>query len=230
MSFLQSILEQDKELFLYLNGFHSDFWDTIMMLVTRQETWIPLFIVIIYFFIRNYRLKAVIILLGVALVILGADQLAGLLKVSVQRLRPGHDPSISELVHNVMGKGGLYSFVSAHAANSVALLVFTSRIFKRRSFYFLMLTWTLLFIYSRIYVGVHYPLDLLCGALLGWGVGYSVFKLMMFIENHFFYTRSPKIEKTSLSAEQSGIIWIVYLVLIATMFIISYLLHHFNIL
>lgn len=228
MSFFQSILEWDRDLFLYLNGFHSDFWDTIMMLITRKETWVPLYITLLYFIIKNYRIKSILIIVALALVVLGADQLAGLLKVTVQRLRPVHDPAIESLVHNVLHKGGLYGFVSAHAANSVAILVFTSRVFKRRSYYFMMLIWTLLFCYTRIYSGVHYPLDLLGGALLGWGVGYGVFKLMMFIENHFFYTRSPKIEKTALSTEQSGAVWLVYAVLMAGMFITTYLLHHYN--
>ena len=228
MVFFQSILEWDKDLFLYLNSFHSDFWDTFMMLMTRKETWVPLYLTLLYFFIRNYRTKAILIIVAVALVIAGADQLAGLLKITVQRLRPVHDPAIANLVHNVLHKGGLYGFVSAHAANSVAILVFTSRIFKRRSYYIMMLIWTLIFCYTRIYSGVHYPLDLFGGALLGWGVGYGVFKLMMFVENHFFYTRSPKIEKTSLSSEQAGTIWLVYLVLMATVFITTYLLHHYN--
>ena len=228
MGFLQSILELDKELFLYLNGFYSDYWDTVMMLITRKETWVPLYLTLLYFIIKNYRIKAVLIIVAIALVVLGADQLAGLLKVTVQRLRPVHDPAIEHIVHNVLHKGGLYGFVSAHAANSVAILVFTSRVFKRRSYYFVMLIWTLMFCYTRIYSGVHYPLDLLGGALLGWGVGYGVFKLMIFIENHFFYTWSPRIEKTSLSPEQSGSVWLVYLVLMAGMFITSHLLHHYN--
>ncbi len=228
MSFFQGILEWDKEVFLYLNGFFSDYWDTIMMLITRKESWVPLFVVLLYFFIKNYRTKSILIIIGLALVVLGADQLAGLLKVTVQRLRPVHDPAIEHLVHNVLHKGGLYGFVSAHAANSVAILVFTSRIFKRRSYYFMMLTWVLIFCYSRIYSGVHYPLDLLGGALLGWGVGYAVFKLMMFIENHFFYSRSPKIEKTSLSTIQAGTVWLVYLVTLSGMLITSTLLHRYD--
>ena len=228
MAVLQNILEWDKELFLYLNSFHSDFWDTIMLMVTRKETWIPLYVIILWYFIRNYRTKSILIIIGLALLILASDQLAGLLKITIQRLRPVHDPGIESLVHNVLRKGGLYGFVSAHAANSVAILVFTSRIFKRRSYYVLMLLWTLMFCYSRIYSGVHYPLDLLGGALLGWGVGYGLFKLVMFVENHFFYTRSPKIEKTALQPEQSGIIWLVFSVLLVTVIIVSYLLHHYN--
>jgi undecaprenyl-diphosphatase len=228
MVLLQHILEWDKELFLYLNGFHSDFWDTIMLMVTRKETWIPLYAIVLWYFIRNYRTKSILIIFGLALLILVSDQLSGLLKDTIQRFRPVHEPAIENLVHNVLRKGGLYGFVSAHAANSVAILVFTSRIFKRRSYYTLMLLWALMFCYSRIYSGVHYPLDLLGGALLGWGVGYAVFKLMIFVEIHFFYARSPKIEKVALQKRQSGTIWLVFSVLMATVFIVSYLLHHYN--
>ena len=228
MDFLQHILEWDKELFLYLNSFHTDFWDTIMLLITRKETWIPLYAIILWYFLKNYRTKTILIIIGLVLVVLGADQLSNLLKITVQRLRPVHDTEISHLVHNVLRKGGLYGFVSAHAANSVAILVFTSRIFKHKGFYVLMLIWTLLFCYSRIYSGVHYPLDLLGGALLGWGVGFLVFKLMMFVENHFFFSRSPKIEKTMLQDKQLGTIWLVFIVLLSTAFIVSGLLHHYN--
>ncbi|WP_340113590.1 phosphatase PAP2 family protein [Maribellus mangrovi] len=228
MAFLQHILEWDKELFLYLNSFHSDFWDTIMLTITRKETWVPLYAIIIWYFIRNYRIKSILIIIALALLVLAADQFSGLLKDTIQRFRPVHEPAIENVVHNVLRKGGLYGFVSAHAANSVAILVFTSRIFKRRSYYILMMLWTLMFCYSRIYSGVHYPLDLLGGALLGWGAGYGIYKLMMFVENHFFFSRSPKIEKTALPEQQSGIIWLVFFVLLVTVFIVSYLLHHYN--
>ncbi len=82
--------------------------------------------------------------------------------------------------------------------------------------------------YSRIYSGVHYPLDLLGGALLGWIVGIVVYKFMMFVENHFFFSRSPKIERTALSAIQSGIVWLVFITVVATVFIQTYILHHYD--
>ncbi|MFV0267072.1 MAG: phosphatase PAP2 family protein [Draconibacterium sp.] len=228
MGFLDTILEWDKELFLYLNSFYNDFWDTIMMLVTRQETWFPFFAIILFYFIKNYRSKAILIVIGLALVVLGADQISGLMKAGFQRLRPVHDPSIEHLVHNVLRKGGMYGFVSAHAANSVAILVFTSLIFKQRGYTLLLFLWAAVFSYSRIYSGVHYPFDILGGTLLGVGVGLLVFKLTMFVENHFFYTRSPKIEKTALRGEESGIIWLVFASLVATVFIVTYLLHRYN--
>ena len=228
MEFLQNITEWDKELFLFLNGFHSDFWDTVMLMFTRKETWLPFYAIILWYFVRNYRSKAVLIIIALALLVLVSDQLSGLLKDTFQRLRPVYEPSIEHLVHNVLRKGGRYGFVSAHAANSVAILVFTSRIFKNRSYYVLLLVWTLVFCYSRIYSGVHYPLDLFGGALLGWGVGVLVFKLLMFVENHFFFSRSPKIEKTRLPVFQSGIICLVFGVVVSTVFIVTYILHHYN--
>ncbi len=228
MEFLQNILDIDKELFLYLNSFYNDFWDTIMLMITRKETWFPFYCIILFYIFKNYRSKSLLIILSLILVIAAADQFSGLMKVGFHRFRPVHEPAIADLVHNVLRKGGLYGFVSAHAANSVAILVFTSRIFKSKSYYFLMLFWALLFMYSRIYGGVHYPLDILGGATLGWIIGILVYKLMMFIENHFFFSRSPKIVRTELSATQSGIIYLVFVVVMAGVFIQTYILHHYN--
>uniref|UniRef100_UPI003216866C phosphatase PAP2 family protein n=1 Tax=uncultured Draconibacterium sp. TaxID=1573823 RepID=UPI003216866C len=228
MEILQNILEADKELFLYLNSFFNDFWDTIMLLVTRKETWFPFYAIILFYIIKNYRSKSVLIILALVLLILASDQLSVLMKVTIQRFRPVHEPAIQDLVHNVLRKGGLYGFVSSHAANSFALFAFTSRIFKNKSYSLLLLFWALLFCYSRIYSGVHYPLDILGGATLGWLIGVLIYKLLMFVENHFFFSRSPKIEKTALLRGQSGIIWLVFVVLMITVFISTHLLHYYN--
>jgi undecaprenyl-diphosphatase len=221
-------MELDKELFLYLNSFYSDFWDTIMLLVTRKETWFPFYFVILFYIFKNYRSKSWIIILGLVLLVVAADQFSGLMKVGFHRFRPVYEPSIASLVHNVLRKGGQYGFVSAHAANSVAILVFTSRIFKNRSYFFLMLFWVVLFCYSRIYSGVHYPLDILGGVILGWLVGVLVYKLVMFVENRFLFLRTPKIENTVLAQSQTGIIGLVFTVLMVTVFIVTGLLHHYN--
>lgn len=228
MEWLQHILEIDKELFLFLNRFHNDFWDTIMLMVTRKETWVPFYGIILFFFVRNYRSKAILILLFLALAILASDQVSVLLKETVQRLRPVHEPAVQNLVHNVLRKGGLYGFVSSHAANSFAILMFTAKIFKNRSYSFLLILWAVLFSYSRIYAGVHYPIDILGGAILGLLLGYLFYKILMFVENHFFIVRPPRIEKTKLSARQSGIVYLVFAVLLLTVFIVTYLLHHYG--
>lgn len=228
MGILQQILEWDRELFLFLNGFHNDYWDTIMLMITRKETWLPFYLVIIYYFIKNYRKKTWLIMLLLVITIVASDQVSVLIKETVQRLRPVHEPDLETLAHNVLRKGGLYGFVSSHAANTFAIFVFTSKIFKNRWYGFLLFIWAVVVSYSRIYSGVHYPLDIIGGALIGWGAGYVFFKLLLFIENHFFLTSQPKIEKTRLAAFDFGIIVLVTLVLLSTVFITSGILHYYG--
>jgi undecaprenyl-diphosphatase len=228
MEWFQKILDYDIQAFLFLNGFHSDFWDTVMLMVTRKETWLPLYLVILFFFIKDYKSKSLLIILFLVLTIVSSDQISVLIKESVQRLRPVYNPAIEDLVHNVLRKGGKHGFVSSHAANSFAIFVFTSRIFKNRRYGWLMFFWALLLCYSRIYSGVHYPLDLLGGGILGWLLGEIFYKIMMFFENHFFIARFPKIEKTMLAHQQAGTILLVFSVLSATVLIMTSILHYYN--
>jgi undecaprenyl-diphosphatase len=228
MKWLQYILEIDKELFLYLNSLHTPFWDTVMLMVTRKETWIPFFAIILFFIIKNYRSKALPVMIIIALAILFSDQLSVLLKENIQRFRPVHDPVIGPLVHNVLRKGSLYGFVSSHAANGFAIFVFTSRLFKNPGYSILLFFWAVLFSYSRIYSGVHYPLDIIGGAVLGWGIGILCFKLLMLVENHFLLSGTPRILKTKLTTAQSGIIYLVFMVLATTVFIVTAILHHYG--
>ncbi len=228
MEWFQKILDYDTQVFLYLNGFFNDFFDTIMLMVTRKETWLPFFAVILYFFIKNYRSKSLLIIVFLALTILASDQISVFIKETVGRLRPVYNPAIEHMVHNVLRKGAKYGFVSSHAANSFAILIFTARIFKNWRYSLLMSFWALLFCYSRIYSGVHYPLDILGGAVLGWLLGTFFFKTMMFIENHFFIARPPKVEKTRLENGQVGIVFLVFGVLATTVLVMAYILHHYN--
>ncbi len=228
MEWLQNILEIDKELFLSLNSLHNPFWDTIMLMVTRKETWIPFFAIILFFIVKNYRSKALPIIILLTLAILVSDQMSVLLKDNIQRFRPVHDPVIGSLVHNVLRKGSLYGFVSSHAANGFAIFIFTSGLFKNRRYSVLLLFWALLFSYSRIYSGVHYPLDILGGAILGYIIGVGCYKLLVVFENRYFNKRQPKISMTKLENSQSLIIYLVFLVLMTTVFIVSSILHHYD--
>jgi len=228
MEWLQHILEIDRGLFLYLNSLHTDFWDTVMLMITRKESWFPFYAILIFYIIKIYRKKALPILFFIALTILVSDQLSVVMKDLFQRLRPVYDPAIEALVHNVLRKGSLYGFVSSHATNAFAIFAFTTRIFKNRSYWFLLLFWALLFSYSRIYSGVHYPLDILGGAILGWLVGFLFFKLLMYTENHFFISGFPVIEKTKLSNQQSSVIYLVFGVLSISVLTTAYILHHYG--
>jgi undecaprenyl-diphosphatase len=228
MELIQRILELDRELFLFLNSFHSDFWDTIMLMITRKEPWIPFYLVIIFFILKNYRSKAWIVLIFIGLTILLSDQISVFMKESIQRFRPVHEPKIEHLVHNVLRKGSLYGFVSSHAANVFAFFAFSTRLFKNRNFWLLMLFWAVIVSFSRIYSGVHYPLDITGGALLGWLIGIGTFKMLMFMEIRFFLAKNPKIENTHLTSFQLGQIFLVFAVLSATVFIVTYILHHYN--
>ena len=228
MELFEKILELDTNIFLYLNSLHSNFWDTIMLMVTRKEPWFPFFGVILFYIIKNFRSKAWLIFLFIGITIFLSDQVSVFLKESIQRFRPVHNPEIEHLVHNVLRKGSLYGFVSSHAANVFAVFAFSIRLFRNRGFWLLMLFWALLVSYSRIYSGVHYPLDLIGGGLLGWLIGVGVFKLMMLVEVYFFLARKPNIETTNLTAGQMGIVFLVFCVLSVTVFIVSYLLHHYQ--
>lgn len=230
MEFLQKILTLDTELFLFLNSFHNQFWDHVMLMITRQETWLPFFLVILYLIIKNYRAKSVLIIIMLSVTILMSDQLSVLLKETIQRLRPVYDPQIDNLVHNVFRKGGLYGFVSSHAANSFAIFYFTHRLFRNKGYSFLLFFWALLMSYSRIYLGVHYPLDILGGAVLGWLTGLITYKILMFIEVHFFLTGNPKIYNTNLKSAQSGLLLFVICMIIVTAITVLYILKHYNIL
>jgi len=228
MEWLQYILEIDKELFLFLNSLHNPFWDTIMLMVTRKETWIPFYVIILYFIIKNYRSKALPIIIMLTITILASDQISVILKDNIQRLRPVHDPVIGPLVHNVLRKGSQYGFVSSHAANGFAIFAFTASIFKNRNYWYLLLFWAILFSYSRIYSGVHYPLDILGGAVLGWAIGVGFYKLLVLVENRYIKERQPKISSTKLENSQSVIIYLVFFVLVTTVFIVSSILHHYG--
>lgn len=228
MNLLKNILEIDKELFLYLNSFHSDFWDTIMLMVTRKETWVPFFAIIIFFVVRNSPKNALLVLLFLAILIVVTDQFSVILKESIQRLRPVHDPEIGPLVHNVLRKGGLHGFVSSHAANSFAIFAFTSRFFKNRLYSGLILFWAVIFSHSRIYSGVHYPLDILGGAILGLIVGEALFRIYLYVLNLKFFTRFKNNDTQALTSVQVSVIFLVFAVLLVTVFVTSGILHHYN--
>jgi len=161
MEFINLLKSWDKALFLYLNGIHSPLWDYTMTLFTLTSTWL-LFYGLIFFFVgKKYDKKSLFIFVSLALLILCSDQLAGLLKHTIQRLRPSNDPAVSPFTHVFFNKGGEFGFVSAHAANLFAFATFTIRLFKNTRYTWFILFWASIIVYSRIYLGLHYPGDIL---------------------------------------------------------------------
>jgi undecaprenyl-diphosphatase len=142
-----------------------------------------MYLLIAYLMIRKYKMNSLLMLLFVGLVIVLCDQTAsGLLKNLVQRLRPSHEPSLAGLVHlSKAGTGGLYGFVSSHAANVFGLATFLHFVlgqqFKPLKYW--LFIWAFLVSYSRIYNGVHYPGDVIVGGLIGAGYGYLFAKLFL---------------------------------------------------
>jgi undecaprenyl-diphosphatase len=185
----------DKELLLLLNGFHTDSLDPLVMLVTRTDFWIPLYLVLLFLIFKNYNKKGWLVLAGVALTVLLADQVtSGLMKPYFQRLRPSNEPALEGVLHLVDSyRGGLYGFASSHAANTtgVALIVFL----VLRNFYkwiWVIFIWAFVMSYTRIYLGVHYPGDIIVGAMIGLASGYAGFGFYLFLKRKFPGNKAPE--------------------------------------
>lgn len=167
---MREIINQlDTRLFLWLNGQHAPWLDPIMVWITERNSWFPGYALLIGWLVYRYRRQAIGLILTLALAVTLSDQTASaLLKPLTHRLRPCHEPALQALIHPVMDCGGLYGFASSHAANAFALAMgiwlLMGKSYPVAKWLFL---WAFLVAYSRVYVGAHYPLDILAGAGIG---------------------------------------------------------------
>ena len=168
----------DTQAFLALNGLHAPYFDAFMKLFTGKWIWVPMYAAVLFAVVRNYRWRQTLaVLVCVALAITIADQVcATLIRPEVCRLRPSNPENpLSEMVHIVGGyRGGSYGFPSCHAANSFALASFLTLLFANRKLSLFIFAWAVLNSYSRVYLGVHYPGDLLVGAIIGTAAGLAM--------------------------------------------------------
>ena len=195
---MDTILEIDKELLIWINSFHTDWLDPIMLIVTKTAFWTPLYLLFIYLIFKKLESHQWIAIAGAVLTVVLADQItSSIMKPLFQRLRPSHDPAIQNLLHLVANskgelyRGGLYGFASSHAANTFGISTYMWLLLKNKSKWIaLCFLWAAILTYTRLYLGVHFPGDILVGAIVGVLCGVLAYRL-------FLYTRRKRIENAT---------------------------------
>jgi undecaprenyl-diphosphatase len=199
---METILEIDKDLLIWINSFHRAWLDPVMLVITRTEFWSPLYLFFIYLIFTNLKPHAWLAMAGAILTILLADQItSSLMKPFFQRLRPSQDPTIQNLIHLVTDfdgtpyRGGLYGFASSHAANTFGISMFMWLVFKDHTRWIaLAFLWAASMTYTRLYLGAHFPGDILVGGSIGLLSGVAGWKF-------FNWLKTRREKKLTVSAQ-----------------------------
>ncbi|MXN92817.1 phosphatase PAP2 family protein [Flavobacterium sp. Sd200] len=183
---LEKLQQLDTDIFVYFNSLGSQTFDPFWEMITRFYYWIPVFAVVVYYAFKKLGKKHAFLVLGmVALVILFTDQTTNLIKFLVKRPRPCNNPEIADVIRAVQRRIS-FSFVSGHASNSMAVTFLAYNILKPYVKYIgLFFLWPFIFGYSRIYLGLHYPGDILCGYLYGLLTGWVIFLLYKYLRDRY---------------------------------------------
>lgn len=201
---MQTLINIDSQLFMMLNGSDSSFLDGIMMVITNGITWIPLYIALLLLVIKNNESMAQIVIFtscAIGCVLLSSVSAELIAKPLFERWRPSSDPLIKysvDVVNNY--RPGKYGFFSAHAANTFSLALYLSLWVKNKLFTSAMISWSLLNCYSRIYLGVHYPSDVVVGLLVGTIIAISFYIL----SRHLFFKISTNFNYISSQYSPTG--------------------------
>ena len=182
---LDRIKQIDTELLIFLNNLGNKSWDPLWVSITDKFTFLPLFILIIFFLFKKNGTKGLlVILLFISVLILFTDQFTNVVKDFTQRLRPCRLDELQSLLRDIDIRCGKYGFFSAHAANSISVTIFIINCVDESVKKFLnpvLILWVMIFSYSRIYLGVHYPLDTIFGLSFGILSGF----LFKYLYNYF---------------------------------------------
>ncbi len=184
---LEKIISIDKQLLVFLNSLGSTSYDSFWLFVTSQANWTPFFLLLLYLVHKKLGAKqTLIVVLFVSILLTINNTITELFKATFERLRPCNDPQIKDIIRNIKPSSS-YSFFSGHSSNTMAVFVFLYSIFKKQYKYFsLVILWPFVFAYSRIYLGLHFPTDILCGYLCGIIMGYLAFKLYQAVQKKYF--------------------------------------------
>ena len=181
----------DQQLFLFINSANSPFFDQVMNTISGKLIWVPLYLAILVFLGVKYKRKFLIILIFIILAATLSDQSSVIVKNIFHRLRPCHEPSLLAIVHLVKGEcGGIYGFVSSHATNSFDVALLSLSFIKKRWYSISIILWAGIISYSRVYLGVHYPGDVIFGALLGSFIGWGIYNLYVLTDNNILKFKS----------------------------------------
>ena len=176
---IDALIRSDREIFLWLNGHHTPWLDTLMYWITYKYTWAPMYAILIALHLRKDWKRGLIQIAVVLIAVIIADKItSGFMKPYFLRLRPCHDPTLDGLVHEVTGCGGMYGFASSHASTSFALAITWFAFLKTRyNYMWFLFVWAAIYSYSRVYVGVHFLADIVIGTMIGLLVGWVCIKL-----------------------------------------------------
>jgi len=186
MEIISKLIEFDKQLLLLINSFNNGFFDTFMYTFSKVAVWIPFYASVLYILFKSEGKKAIWLVLFLVLGVVLADQISVFIKNYFHRFRPSHDPVIANFVHIVNNsRAGLYGFVSSHAANTVGFATLSSLFIKNKNYSIAVFSWAAITCYSRIYLGLHFPGDILGGAL----TGIAIALFLYFIAEKFILKR-----------------------------------------
>lgn len=184
---LENLQAIDEKVFLFFNTMGTEAWDPVWGIITKFYYWIPVFALVLYVTFKKLGRNHGLLVLGmVAVLILFTDQTTNLIKFLAKRPRPCNNPDIADSIRAVVRRRS-FSFVSGHSSNSMAVAFLTYKILRPYTKYIgLFFLWPLIFGYSRIYLGLHYPGDILCGYLYGLFTGWLVYQLYVFIRKKYY--------------------------------------------